>query len=196
MSVFLVVLIILVSFLGSEIQSSAIAESHAPDRISLKAFVFGISILKLDIVLEKLEPSSARLRFDVNGKKIAVSLTPDKTDKDSVANYLTSPLMKAIDIKYSDLRADIGVKNGDFAAVLIAEALRTAYCSFVSFIKSKQLLSEKHVITANGRENMLYIRFFGIIRVSPANIICSLFAAFARKARFARAAKRKVKNDS
>lgn len=196
MSVFLVVIIITISFLGSELQSSVIAESNSPEKVYLRVFLFGISLIKMTIEVARLEPENAHLYLRVNGKLVGISLTPDRTDKDSIVNYLTSPLMKAVDIKYVDICAEIGVKNGNFAAVMIAEMLRAIYCAFTSFIKSKQVLSEKHRITADGRENRLFISFFGIIRVTPANIIYSLFAAYARKLRFMRNAERKVKYDT
>ncbi len=192
MSVFFVIVIVTVAFLGSELQASVVFKSSAPDKMYLKVFLFGISIIRIGMKIEKLMPSSAYLFVRVNGKRTGISLKPDRTDKDSIINYLTSPLFKAIDIKYMDIFAEIGVENGNFAAVMIAELFRAAYCAFTSYIKSKQLLAEKHVFTANGKQNKLFIRFFGIIRVTPANIIYSLFAAFARKMSFMRAAKRKV----
>ena len=188
MSVFFVVAVIVLSFLGSELQSSAVFESRAPDKIQFKAFVFGISVIKLKIAILEAEPEVACLRTEINGKTVRLSLRPDRTDKNSLASYLTSPLFKTVDVKYMETVAEVGVKKGNFAAVMIAGAMRAAYCAFVSFVKSRQLLAEKHVFRANGNENKLFVRFFGIIRVAPANIIFSLFSALAEKIRLGRAA--------
>ncbi len=189
MSVFLCVSILVLTLLGAELQASVRLHADIPkNRIESKILLFGLSIMRVIISFSELDIANKYVRLKVNGKEIGIALTTDRDNADSVINYMTNPIMNAIDFKYFNLTVTAGVNNDPFASAMLLQVMRTAYASAVAFIKNRQDLDTDQRFIMNYANNNFEAEFFGIIGLTIANIIFSFFVALARKI------KNKVKN--
>lgn len=182
MSVFLCISILLLTLVGADLQASV--DAHADilkNTIEAKIMVFGISIMRVRVSFIEFDLKNRYVWIKINNKPTGIALTVDKNNKDSILNYMTNPIMNAIDFKYFDLSVTVGRMNNPFFTAMVLQAVRTGYAALVAYIKNRQDLDTDQKFVMNYAEDMLKIDFFGIISITLANIIFSFIVAIIRK---------------
>lgn len=194
MSVFLTVAIIILTLICGEWKISfTVTANVLKNKYNVCLFIFGISIIRLDISYDGFVPSLKYVWLKINDNRTGVSLTFDENDKDSIAHYMSNPLAKAIDIKYIRADAFIGAAGFDSESALVVQFLRMALASCVSWLKSMQKLDFAGNVRAVFGKDSLKISVFGIIGTTPANIIYSFISAYFEKNNRNRVVRRRVK---
>lgn len=182
MSVFLCITIIFLTFFGSDLRVSAAFDADAANNeYFIKLYFFGISILRITVAFVGFDVKNRYLRLRLNKKEIGIALTSDRTNKDSILNYMSNPLIGAIDFRYFDFTVIVGAADNAFLSAMALQVIKSIYFSFVAVIKNKQDLDtdEKFIMDYVG--NNVKLRFYGIISLTPANIIFSLLIALSDK---------------
>lgn len=197
MSVFLCVSILLLTLVGADLQASVgLRADILKNSIEAKIMVFGISIMRVRVSFSEFDLKNRYVWLKINKKPIGIALTTDKENKDSILNYMTNPIMNAIDFKYFDLSVIVGRINNPFLTAMVLQTIRTGYSAFVAFIKNRQDLDTDQSFVMNYTEDTLKIDFFGIISITLANIIFSFFIAIIRKIKDNLKKRRKSKDDN
>ena len=177
---FTVILIVLLALCG-EWRASIRAEADIlANECTLTVNVFGLSVIRVRISLDGFMPAQRYLWLKANGNRIGISLTADASVKDSIVNYLNNPLAGAIDVKTLFVKVRLGAAGFDAESALAVQFVRLLLAAGVTMLKGMQRVEfRSDVRTAKDNAAKLYV--FGIIGVSPANIIYSFAAAFAKK---------------
>lgn len=195
-SVFFCILIIFLTLLGTDLKASVKLEANVLNNAYfLKIFIFGVSIMRVIVSLSEVDIRNRYIWLDINGKPIGIALTTDRENKDSILNYMSNPLVAAIDFKYFDFSITLGRKNNPFATAMALQAVQSVYASVVAVIKSRQDLATKQNFTMDYTDNVLKFDFFGIISLTLANIIFSFLSALTKKIKTAFEKNRRNKYD-
>lgn len=195
MSVFLCVSILILTLFGAELQASV--DFHAnllKNAMDVKIMAFGISIMRVKVSFIELDLANKYVWIKINKKSLGIALTTDRDNKDSILNYMTNPIINAIDFKYFDLFVNAGICENPFMTAMLLQTVRMGFASVVSYIKNRQDLETDKSFVMNYFENVLKIGFFGIISITLANIIFSFFVAIVRKIRTNMKTRRKNDN--
>lgn len=195
MSVFLCLTIVILTFLGADMRMTLdLRVAATKNDYFMKFILFGISILRVKISYDGFDLAKRYLWLKINGRSVGIALTADTLNPDSILNYITSPILKALDFKYINLKLTLGIANDAFLSAMALQLIRSVYYSAVAVIANRQILKteEKFIIDYAG--NNVNVELIGIISLTPANIIYSLFKAFGRKAKASKA--REVSVDS
>lgn len=194
MPVFLaVVIIVLILFCGEWRISFTVAANVLHNEYNVCMYIFGISIIRLNISYDDFVPSLKYVWIKINDKRMGISLTFDENNKDSIAHYMSNPIAKAVDIKYIRTDALIGAAGFDSESALVVQFMRMALASCVSWLKSMQKLDFAGNVKAVFGKDSLSIYIFGIIGATPANIIYSFIAAYFEKHNRKKVVRRSVK---
>lgn len=195
MSVFLTVLVISLAFVCGEWKASVRAESdELPFECAVSIYVFGVSIIRLRISFDGFVPALRCVWLKVNGRRLGISLTFDENDKNSIAGYLSNPLAKAVDIKSLFVKLRLGIAGYAGSTVIAIQFIRLALSAALTVLKGMQRVDFRSDIRADFGKNRAKLHVFGIIGLSPVNIIYSFAAAFVKKVRHsARFARRREK---
>ncbi len=195
MSVFLCLTIVILTFLGADMRMTLdLRVAATKNDYFMKFILFGISILRVKISYDGFDLAKRYLWLKINGRSVGIALTADTLNPDSILNYITSPILKALDFKYINLKLTLGIANDAFLSAMALQLIRSVYYSAVAVIANRQILKteEKFIIDYAG--NNVNVELIGIISLTPANIIYSLFKAFGRKVKASKA--REVSVDS
>lgn len=195
MSVFLCTAIIILTFLGADLRMTLDLRAAATKNdYFMKFILFGISIIRVRISYDGFDLGKRYLWLKINGRSVGIALTADMLNPDSVFNYISSPILKALDFKYINLKLTLGIANDAFLSAMALQLIRSVYYSAVAVIANRQILKteEKFIVDCAG--NNANIELIGIISLTPANIIYSLFKAFGRKMRATKAKEVRVDN--
>ena len=143
-------------------------------------FFFGISVFKVKVKILSFDAKTRRVSLQINKKVFVTSFTPE-TESDSILNYITMPLFSIIDFIYINAHFRFGYKNDAFLTMLAVETVQIASYAFLSVLKSSQELKiSESFVPVYGKDDFSF-DFDGIITVSIANIIYSVFFALGRK---------------
>lgn len=185
----------ILTFLGADMRMTLdLRVAATKNDYFMKFILFGISILRVKISYDGFDLAKRYLWLKINGRSVGIALTADTLNPDSILNYITSPILKALDFKYINLKLTLGIANDAFLSAMALQLIRSVYYSAVAVIANRQILKteEKFIIDYAG--NNVNVELIGIISLTPANIIYSLFKAFGRKVKASKA--REVSVDS
>lgn len=182
MSVFLCITIILLTLFGADLRMSAAFDADAANNdYFIKLYFFGISVIRITVSFVSFDIRSRYLRLRLNKKEIGIALTTDRTNKESILNYMSNPLMRAIDFRYFDLTVIMGAAGNAFLSAMALQVVKSAYHSLVAVVKNRQDLDTDERFIMDYAGNNVKLRFYGIISLTPANIIFSLIIALSDK---------------
>lgn len=192
MSVFLCISIISLAVFGADLRITVSADVDAvKNEYFAKIYVFRLSIMRVIISFIEFDIIHRYLWLGINGRAVGLALTADRSNADSILNYMSSPVLGAVDFRQFDLRVSVGSAENAFVAAMALQSIRTAFAVIVAYIRSRQHLAVREEFVMEG-EKSLKLRFHGIISLTPANIIFSLLTAAGTKA----ARSKEVKVDS
>lgn len=196
MSVFLCITIISLTFFGADLRLSAAFDADAANNdYFVKIYIFGISVIRITVSFVGFDIATRYLRLRLNKKEIGIALTADRSNKDSVLNYMSNPLMSAIDFRYFDLTVILGSAGNAFLSAMALQTIKSAYYSLIAVVKNRQDLDTDGRFIMDYAGNNVKLRFYGIISITPANIIFSLIIALSDKISAAVKTKRRQKFD-
>lgn len=145
-------------------------------------FFFGVSIIKLNVEFATFDWNARKLTLKVNGRDFSTVFAP-KGEKDSILNYLASPIFSIIDFIYFDIDFRFGYAKNAFVTMAVLQAVRMTAQAATAIIKSSQPLDVKETFTPEYNKDAVKLCFDGIISISIANIIYSLIHAHRIKIR-------------
>lgn len=145
--------------------------------IYIKIMIFGISAIKIKAEFIEFDVFRRYLWLRIKGKTVGIALTADTDNQDSVLNYLANPILKFIDFRFFDINIAIGVAKNAFLTAFIVMGIKSLIFSVISVIKCSQTLKTYERFNAVYGNNCVKADFFGIISMTPANIIFSFVYA-------------------
>lgn len=182
MSVFLCITLIALTFFASDLRLSAAFDADAANNeYFIKIYFFGLSVLRMSVSFKHFDLRRRHLTLGINKKEVGITFTADRNDKDSVLNYMSNPLMSAIDFRYLDLTVIMGGADNAFLSAMALQLVKSAYFSLVAVIKNRQDLDTDEKFIMDYAGNNIKLRLYGIISITPANIIFSLLTALIDK---------------
>lgn len=145
----------------------------------IKLRLFFIPLFSGKIHLEALDLKHSNLILEFKRKREEIHLNADKNDKQSIRNFIKKvPILSAIRVRNVTFDAAIGKSDDAFFTTLTAGSLRTVFYALAAVLKSREDVTVRERILAVYTEDKLQANVFGIISLSIANIIYSLWTAF------------------
>ena len=150
-----------------------------------------VSLFFLPVFRAEVRTDSAGAAFGsllvTHGKKTdEIHLNADKTDERSIVRLIRRPMLSCLRVRRLVLDARVGVRDNAAATAYALAVLRAAFGAVSAFFRSRE------DITVSGRfvpvytADTLQADAFGIISLSVANIIYSLFAALRQRSKTAK----------
>lgn len=182
MLAFFRILIVFLTLVSADLQTTVIIESEPKNnKYFMKICLFGLSIMRVIVSIKAFDVLKRRLTLKINGKLKRLTLSANMADTESIAYLMTSPTIKAIDVKYIKMSFEVGGKSNPFYSVMILQTVKLLFYSFCGFIRSRQNLVNEGRFSMNNDNNELSLRFHCILSLTIINVIWSLVLAFKRR---------------
>lgn len=138
-------------------------------------FIFRIFRMHLRFIKDEYGNNSV---FIYNKKKDKVlgelHLNTDTSDKNSIVNIFLQPILSNINIEDLELLVKIGVENDAFLSAMSIAVFKSAYCGFMSFIRSWQHLKTYEKFVPIYNQNIFEVQFLSIFTFNIADVIYGL----------------------
>lgn len=149
----------------------------------VRVSLFFLPVFRADV---RLDSAFGNLLVTHGKKTDEIHLNADKTDERSIVRLIRRPMLSCLRVRRLVLDARVGFRDNAAATTYTLTVLRAAFGAVSAFFRSREDITVLGRFVPAYTADTLEADAFGIISLSIANIIYSLFAALRQRSKTAK----------